>query len=142
MEEDIQEEMKNLAPGFPVKPSIDAPAGYFDSFPNEVLNRWKKDESKPVVKTMTWKSILSIAAILTGLIIGGWWFVSKPSLVQNQDISAVEAYQYINENIDDFEPLLETVDIDIDESHLDITKEAVEEYLIEETHGTDPEDLF
>ncbi|MBK9985084.1 MAG: hypothetical protein IPP15_22450 [Saprospiraceae bacterium] len=44
-EDNISEELKNIAPGFPLKESIDPPAGYFESFPDDVLNRWKKEVS-------------------------------------------------------------------------------------------------
>jgi len=141
-EEDINEEMKEIAPGFPVKGSFPPPAGYFETFPDEVLNRWKKEESQPVARIIHWKRMIAIAVVLTGLIIGGWWFFANPTLVDTNDITAVEAYQYIHENIDEFEPLLETADIEINESNLDIPSEAVEEYLIEETNSSDPEDLF
>ncbi|MEO6130918.1 MAG: hypothetical protein ABIQ02_03645 [Saprospiraceae bacterium] len=141
-EDDIQNEMKDLAPGFPVRKAMDAPEGYFEKFPGEVLNRWKKAESQSATKIIAWKRIISIAAVLTCLSIGGWWFLSKSSMVATNDFSAVEAYQYANENIDDFEPLLETEDIQVDESQLDVPKDAIEQYLIEETNGADPEDLF
>lgn len=141
-EDNISEELKDIAPGFPLKESIDPPAGYFESFPDDVLNRWKKEESQPVVRKITWKRIIGIAAIMTGLSIGGFWFLSKSALVETNDISALEAYQYVNENIDEFEPLIETNDIQIDEIQPDVPHDAIEEYLMEEMHGTDPEDLF
>lgn len=141
-EEDINKEMNEIAPGFPVKRSYTPPAGYFETFPDQVLNRWKKEESHPVARIIHWKRIISIAAVVTGLSIGGWWFLSQPTLAATNDITSAEAYQYIHENIDEFEPLLETADIDIKENQLDIPFEAVEEYLIEETKGSDPEDLF
>ena len=119
-EEDINEEMKEIAPGFPLKGSYPPPAGYFETFPDQVLNRWKKEESQPVARIIHWKRIISIAAVLTGLSIGGWWFFANPTLSDSNDISAVEAYQYIHENIDEFEPLLETADIEIKENQLDI----------------------
>lgn len=141
-ENDIHTEMKNIAPDFPVKRNMDAPEGYFEKFPVNILNQWRKAESQPATKIIAWKRIISIAAILTGLCIGGWWFLSKPALSQTKDFSAVEAYQYVNENIDDFEPLLESENIQPDESQLDVPKDAIEQYLIEETNGADPEDLF
>ncbi|MGB4849585.1 MAG: hypothetical protein WBP41_16800 [Saprospiraceae bacterium] len=141
-EDNISEELKDIAPGFPLKESIEPPTGYFESFPDDVLNRWKKEESQPIVRKITWKKIIGIAAIMTGLSIGGFWFLSKPALVGTNDISAVEAYQYVNENIDEFEPLLETTDNQDDEIQPDVPHDAIEEYLMEEIHGTDPEDLF
>ena len=141
-EDDIRDELNEIAPGFPAKKSLDAPEGYFESFPDQVLNRWRKEESQPVQKKLTWKSIVGIAAVLTGLCVGGWWFFTNPSTEQVNEITSVEAFQYIHENIGEFEDLIETGDIQIDVSELDIPKEGVEEYLIEEMHGNDPEILF
>lgn len=141
-EEDINDELKEIVPGFPVKKSFDPPAGYFKTFPDEVLNRWRKEVSQPVVRKMTWKSIIGIAAVLTGLSIGGWWFLSSQDFDHTNEISAAEAYQYINENIDEFETLIETSDLRMDDIQPDVPHEDIEEYLMEEMHGTNPEDLF
>jgi len=141
-EEDVNDELKDIAPGFPAKKSMDPPPRYFEAFPNQVLNRWRKEESQLVLKKVIWRKVVGIAAMLTGLCIGGWWFFTTSSSSQLNDITAVEAYQYIHENIDEFENLMETGDIQIDENQLDIPQEAIEEYLMEEMHGADPEDLF
>src|SRR4030095_929429 len=97
-EEDIRDELNEIAPGFPGKKSLDAPEGYFETFPDQVLNRWKKEESQPLQKKLTWKSIVGIAAVLTGLCVGGWWFFIHPSTEQVNEITSAEAFQYIHEN--------------------------------------------
>ena len=141
-EENINDELRNVAPGFPEKKSVVAPEGYFDAFPGQVLNRWKKEESQPKPTLIFWRKVIGIAAVLTGLCIGGWLFFSKSSTSELNDITSIEAYQYIHENIDEFEPLFETEDIQLNENQIDVTKEAVDEYLMEEMHGSNPEDLF
>lgn len=141
-ENEINDELKEIAPGIPHKNSNLPPDGYFDSFPDAVLNRWRKEESQPIARSIEWKRIIGIAAILTGLIIGGWWFFSKQNISQSNAITAMEAYQYIHENIDEFEGLIETEEITVDEHQLDIPTEAIEEYLLEEMEGAEAEDLF
>jgi hypothetical protein len=85
---------------------------------------------------------VGIAAVLTGLCVGGWWFFMNPSTEEVNEITSAEALQYIHENIGEFEDLIETSDIQIDVSELEVPQEGVEEYLIEEMHGNDPEILF
>lgn len=142
MEEDMYDELKNISPDFPAKKSADVPDGYFTNFPDQVLNRWRQEESQHVVRKITLWRVISIAAIFSGLLWGGWWLFTTSAKTPAREISAVEAYQYIHENIDEFEPILEEANVSIDESQIDVPQEAVEEYLMEEIHGSDPEDLF
>ena len=141
-EDDIHDELKDIAPGFPAKKTMDPPQGYFETFPDRVLNRWSKKESQPAWNVKIWKRVIGIAAVLSGLCIGGWWLFSNSSTTQLHDITSAEAYQYINENINDFNSLIETGDMLTDEYQLDVPKEAVEQYLIEEMNGSNPEDLY
>jgi hypothetical protein len=141
-EDDIRDELNEIAPGFPEKKSLDAPEGYFESFSDQVLNRWRKEESQPVQKRLKWKSVLGIAAVLTALCVGGWWFFQNPTTDQMDEITSAEAFQYIHENIGEFEYLIETSDIPLNEGEIEVPQEGVEEYLIEEMHGNDPEILF
>ncbi len=141
-EENINDELKNIAPGFPEKKSMDPPEGYYENFPDQVLNYWKKEKSQPRVTVITWRSVISVAAVLIGLCIGGWWFFSRPTINQMNTITSDEAYEYIHENIGEFEPLIENSDILLSETQIDVPKEAVDEYLLEEIHGSNPEDLF
>ncbi len=141
-EENVNDELKNIAPGFPEKKPLDPPQGYFENFPDQVLNALKNEKSQPRVTVITWRSVISIAAVLVGLCIGGWWFFSKPAPIQLNAITSDEAYEYIHENISDFEPLIENSDTLLSESQIDVPKEAIDEYLLEEIHGSNPEDLF
>ena len=141
-DEDIHDELNEISPGFPSNKSMDPPPGYFETFPDEVLNRWRKEESKPILKSMTWRRMIGIAAVLAGLSIGGWWFFTNTSPVDGNEITSVEAYQYVHENIHEFEALIETSDVRLDGDQMDIPQEAIEEYLMQEMQGSDPEDLF
>ena len=140
-EEDIHDELENISPGFPKKKSMDPPQDYFETFPDKVLNRWRTEESHPKSKMINWKWMVGIAAGIIGLFVGGW-LVLNNNQGRINEITSIEAYQYIHENIDEFEPLLETGDIQVSENHLDVPKEAVDEYIIEEIHESNPEDLF
>ena len=140
-EDDINKELEQIAPGFPNKHSMEAPSGYFQTFPDLVLNRWRKEGSQPVLRKRIRMKVVGMAAILTGLCIGGWWFITS-SRDHVNEVTAVEAYQYINENIDEFEFLIETDDLLSEDNNIDVPQEAIEEYLMEEMHGANPEDLF
>ena len=140
-EENVNEELKGMAPEFPKKKSVDPPPGYFENFPEQVLNRWRNEESHTLPGKFTLKRIIAVAAVITALCVGGWWYFISHS-AQLNTISAAEAYQYVHENIDEFEGLIEIEDSQVFEEQLNVPKEEIEEFLFEETEGTDPEELF
>ncbi len=141
-EDEVNDELRKIAPGFPENKSIDSPQGYFETFPDRILKRWQEEKAPPGAKKTEWRRLVGIAAILTGLWVVAWWLFLKTPLKDTPGITAIEAYQYIEENIDDFEGLIEAEEIKMDDNRLDIPQEAIEEYLIEELEETDPEDLF
>ena len=140
--EDLNDELKGMAPDFPKKKSLDPPSDYFEKFPDQVLNRWKNEESHSSARRINLKGILGIAAVVTALCVGGWWFFTPTSSGSLTAISADEAYQYVHENIEEFESLIEMEDVEVVEEQLNVPKEEIEEFLFEETGGTNPEELF
>src|SRR5688572_6849049 len=78
-EQNIREEMNKLSSEFPKKTSHVIPEGYFESFPDRVLNQWKREASKPLYKKRQWKATITIAASVAVLLIGGWLIFSKPA---------------------------------------------------------------
>jgi len=137
------DEMKEIAPGFPQIRRFPAPPeGYFNDFPNRILNRWHEEQSYPVRRKINWKLIASVAAVFVILSMG-IWFISLPSnQLQSQSYTSAEAYQYVQENIDEFESLIETEEIPNAEIQETIPAAEIEEYLIEQLDQTEPEDLF
>src|SRR5690242_15702790 len=129
--EDVNKELDRIAPGFPPKQHMDPPEGYFDALPDRILNRWHRKASQQVWKLIT-RQWIGIAAIVTGLIIGGWWFFNRPSNEASSEITSIEAYQYIHENIDEFESLIESSEDVMDrvsDEPSGLSEDAVEEYL-------------
>jgi hypothetical protein len=139
--DNVNEELDGITPTFPKKQPVGPPVGYFEAFPDRVLNRWKKETSQPVRRSITWKWI-GIAAVTTGLILGGIWLIPRSVSNGMREITAVEAYQYINENIGEFESIIESGGIKTDDTWSDLPSGAIEDYLLKEMEGTDPEDLF
>lgn len=142
-EKDSKDELREIAPGFPVGDhSNEPPAGYFENFPDRVLNRWKEEQSYSKIRIIDWKRIAGIAASVAVLLIVSFWLMQKPTTTQTEAISSLEAYQYVQENIGEFEDLIESSGIIVPESETDIPQDAIEEYLIEQLEETEPEELF
>lgn len=138
--DDENRELNSIIPDFPKRKKEDAPKGYFDAFPDKLLGRWK-EESAAKVKRLP-PRLIQIAAVLAGLLIGGWWIINSQGSVANEPITALEAYLYVHENIDDFEDLIEVQVEPLETSPFEIPQAEIEEYLIEQLEETNPEDLY
>ena len=141
-EENVHDELKGMAPGFPGRKTMDPPPGYFEKLPGKVLNRWRKEQSKSIPAKINLNRLIGIAAIITGLCLGGLWLLTTTSGEQLTAISAIEAYQYVHENIDEFESMIEVKDDEMIGEKINVPKDEIEEFLFEETGGSDPEELF
>ena len=139
-EDDVNQELKDIIPDFPKRKNEGAPDGYFETFPDKLMARWKQDSSTKVKRLP--RRLIQIAAIVTGLLIGGWWLITSNESVSNEPISALEAYLYVHENIDDFEDLIEVQLEPLDITPIEIPQSEIEKYLMEELEGTNPEDLY
>src|SRR5687768_10121036 len=140
--EDIRKELNEITHGFPQKTSPEPPVDYFESFPGRILNQWEKERSHKKRKNIQWRYITTMAAILTGLCIGALLLFKQPLQNRSDDFTSLEAYQYIHDNIGEFEDLFETNIIYPADVIDDIPQEEIEEFLMEEIDGSDPEDLF
>ncbi len=137
---EIQDEIRAITHGLPELPEYTPPENYFDQLPDEILNRWKKEASQPKIKVITWKQVIAIAAILTGVCIG-LFFINQKDHVP-MPITSAEAYEYVRENIDEFEGLLEYGDQVPHDAPWDVSADAIHEYLMEESSDEIIEDLF
>ena len=140
-EKNRDEEINEIAPGFPsAEKTPGPPAQYFESFPDRILNRWENERSKTSHR-INWRYIGGIAAAITLFAIGLLFFFTKPEAAI-RSFTAVEAYQYVQENIEEFEELIETTEAPNMEIKEDLTPAEIEEYLLEELEESEPEDLF
>ena len=140
--DDIRKELNEITDGFPHKASPELPVDYFETFPDRILNQWKEERSHIKRRKIQWRHITTMAAILTGLCIGALLLFKQPLQNRSDGFTSLEAYQYIHDNIGEFQDLFETniiYPVDVIE---DIPQEEIEEYLMEEIDGSDPEDLF
>ena len=128
-EENVNEEMKRISPGFP-SPEVKVPEGYFDELPDRIMARVNaKPTHEPGLRTM-WMKWISVAAVFSGLVITVLAVLPKKD-VELQPISSLEAYQYIEENIDEFQTLLESEVASMPVNTADTEAEVIEEYLME-----------
>ena len=140
-EDELREELRSIAPDFPEKQTPSYPEGYFDSFPDKVLTRWKQEPTLQR-QILPWQKMAGMAALVAGLLLGVFWLISQDNQQQSVEITALEAYQYIHEHIDEFDELIETEKLTEDVQPLDIPQEDIEEFLMEELNEADVEELF
>lgn len=141
-EEKIDDELNRISAGFP-KPNAgnDIPPGYFDELPDRILIRMAKETKTPNTRRLSWITSLAAAVVLTGLMVAAsFLFLKKDSAIE--PITSLEAYQYIEANMDEFEYLLEDEFTTPPGVDFDIAPEVIEEYLHEELEGVDPENYF
>lgn len=145
-EEELQDELKDMPFGPPVKRSTMAPEGYFDTFPDQVMNRWLREKEKvhPVSRSLMFRRMVAAAAIVSGVCLGiVLWTNQTASSSQIEDISTGDAYQYILENIDDFAPLILQQEQWSEENETIVPDpSSIEQYLMEELDGEEFESIF
>jgi hypothetical protein len=142
MTKESNDEMKEIATGFPHIERPDPPDNYFEEFPDRMLNRWRQKESYPVRRKINMKFIAAVAAVLVFAVLSIWFISHQRQEIQQPSYTSAEAYQYVQENIDEFENLIETSEVTISEITETIPAAEIEEYLLEELDKAEPEDLF
>jgi hypothetical protein len=147
-----KDELKDFSPGKSGKRNLLTPEGYFDQFPDTILQRWQKEKHQPITKQIGLRKMMTAAAIVSGLAIGVTMLHRQSLQVDSSnEISTTDAYEYILENIDDFAPLLlennpqaeAAIKPLPEQTHLqEIKPDDAEEYLLEEMESEDFETLF
>jgi hypothetical protein len=144
-EDDIRSEMSSLSPLIPPKQEHSPPHEYFESLPERVLQRWKKEETVTPFRKVLIRRWITIAAISIGALLGGWWILhssNTSAVTPALALSSSEAYQYVMDNIGDFENLMEHVQWPNEEKIMISDSSAVQEYLLEELQSNDIEQIF
>lgn len=139
-ETSIQEELKETGVQLPPRPSFDSPSGYFESFPDTMMSRWKKEGTASGLKVRRFHKVIAAAAIIICAVFGTYFlFIHSPGTASTP-LTAAEAYAFIYEHIDEFEAQLEEEVIEKEgEANYD---PVLEEILLEEMDAADIEALF
>lgn len=145
-EEELHDELKDVSFGPSFKGSSMAPEGYFDSFPDRIMNRWllEKENINPFSRPVMLRRMMAAAAIVSGVCLGiALWTNQTSTSSPTDDISSGEAFQYILENIDDFAPLiLQQEQWNGGNEIITPDPSSIEQYLMEELEGEDFESVF
>jgi hypothetical protein len=143
-EEKIKEEMDRLAPGFPKRLFHMPPPGYFEQLPDQLMEQSQSHGVIRPTRSVSLPAMISTAAIVAGICFGIMWFTHRFNTAPNSTgISSSDAYQYIINNLDEFEPLILQQETWIrNDRNTPSPSSAIEEYLIEEMDGDDIETIF
>lgn len=133
MKEDWSGDDEINMPGKPLPPyaHAEAPEGYFDRLPENVITRWKAVGVKQRNKFI-WVRRMSVAASVVLLCGIYWWMTASSNESGQDDITGEEAYAYVMQHIDEFDGYLEEAHIILEEEISDVPMEDIEEYLQEE----------
>jgi hypothetical protein len=138
-----QKEMDGLSFVNSGKPQHQAPAGYFDELPDQIMDRWRKEQVPSHLTVIAFWKRIATAAIITGICIGITWWTHQASVSsEDNSISSGEAYEYIMENIDEFAPLIQQAGQLAEEKPDTPESAAIEQYLLEELDSEDFENIF
>ena len=144
--DDIRKEMDELSPHLPPKQPEMPPPEYFDLMPEKVIQRWKANEEKINHRRVIIRRWTAIAAMCIGVMVAGWWLFNKSDVSTTAPaltLSSSEAYQYVMDNISDFDGLMEQhVEWPMEEKIIMPDSSAAEEFLLEELQGHDIEQIF
>jgi hypothetical protein len=140
--DDIRRELEELAPGFPAKPGIVPPAGYFDQNPERLLNQWSTVQKQHRITVL--RRLVAIAAVITGLVIGLLcWQQPADSDSPLQQISSADAYAYVQDNIAEFHIMIESASLEMATGEaIDLPPADAEHYILEELDDSELEQLF
>lgn len=122
---------------------FDPPEDYYEKMQKNVFAQLGQEDHKPKVRIFTPLRIAGIAASI--LVIAGALFLIQNRATDQAEIAQVEAYQYLNSNIDELDEsvILEFIDAEEivlgDESMPD--QKAIENYFEENPENLDDIDI-
>jgi hypothetical protein len=142
-EEEQPDELEKLKSRIPPKAIPTPSPEYFQQFPDRVIARWKQEQSETKHTRLSIRRWIAIAAISVGLLIGGWWWMNHSVVAPSEAFSSAEAYQYVIEHIGEFSGLMEQEVSWPTNDKINLPESSpVEEYLLDELDGQDPEQIF
>lgn len=121
MKKEIQEEVKGISPGFPIRDAAEKPAlpdGYFERMQDEVIGRLRPEKrSHARIRFLFhWQRVAAIALIAAGIFFIGRklaWQGRQQAMEPGVELTRAEALDYALEHPGDFVPLLEDMNGDI-----------------------------
>lgn len=141
--EEWQKELNELSFVNSAKPAYQAPEGYFESLPDQVMNRWHQEQAIPQPTVIAFWKKIATAAVITGICLGTtWWTHQNAGMQEDNTITSGEAYEYIMEHIDEFAPLIQQTQPLAEDKTSSPESTAIEQYLLEELYGDDFENIF
>ena len=143
-EDNITDELGALPPHRQPHQVDTPPDGYFEGLPEKVIQRWKTGPLRTQYhRLVIWRSV-AIAVTIFGLVLGLWWMIQPSETISTPAtaMNSADAYQYVMDNIGDFESLIENVQLPNEETIMIYDSTAAQEYLLEELQGNDLEQIF
>lgn len=143
-EENIKDELGALSPQLVPKAINPPPEGYFEGLPEQIIQRWKNEPQRSQYRTIVLWRAVAIAVTVVGLVLGLWW-MTQPSdrvVTPTLAINSSDAYQYVMDNIGDFESLIDYVQLPKEQTIIIPDSSAAQEFLLEELEGNELEQIF
>ena len=142
-EEEQPDELEKLKSRIPPKAIPTPSPEYFQQFPDRVIARWKQEQSETKHTPLSIRRWIAIAAVTVGMLVGGWWWMNRSVVPASESFSSAEAYQYVFEHINEFSMLMENeTNWPANEKIILPDSSSIEEYLLDELSGHDPEQVF
>lgn len=106
-EQNIRDELKEIAPDFPPAQKHEAPTGYFETIETRIFEK-VSDLSRPKSFSMA-RWWIAIAASLLILVLTSYWVFKKDTNTEKEilaEIRSEDALLYMEENLEEFEDML------------------------------------
>jgi hypothetical protein len=143
MNEDLHNELNELASRISPRETPPPPPGYFDDLPDRILDRWNTAASQTRIRRITLIRWMSVAALTLGLVFGSWWWLHPENTGKPTSMTDADAYQYVMDHINDFSVMLDQdAQWPADQKLTAPDSASVQDYLMDELQGQDPEQLF
>lgn len=144
MNKELSDELKEISSGKLSKTESKVPDGYFDSLPDQVMERWNRERPNANPGIIHLRKMIMAAAVVSGICFAVLLSTTSDSGdAYGNEITATDAYEYIFNHIEEFESLMQEPLQLAEQSDFQILEtEAMEEYLLEEFDGSEVESLF
>lgn len=140
--QDIRDELKGSVLEKPVRDQWRVPEGYFDQLPDKLIAKWQKENRASTEYPWPGRRMMAAAAVISAIAFGVT-LLTLEQPTRAREITSAEAYDYIHENVSDFEIILEE-EIEWSSKSPAVSPEAaeIEQFLMEEMKDNEFESLF